>query len=357
MRPLSKYWSLSVIAVLLLGTVWGYQSFFSDHLKSPQYYQSNGAVQITNTHISSKYPGRVQEIFVNEGDLVKKGDLLVAMQVDDLKAQLAEANALYDQAVSGVDSAHAQLAARKSEKFAAEAFVRQQKNEFHAAQIRLDRVRRIAQKGALSLQDLDDQIAFVNSLESAVASAEAQVITTQAAIDIAETNITSSETRVKAAEASILRIKAEINDANLVAPVDGRIQYRVANPGEVVSAGGIVLSMIDLNDIYMSFFIPEHLHTLVDIGDEVRIVLDAMPEQIIRARLYFISPSAQFTPKYVETQSEREKMMFRVKARFDDGFIKEYKSVLKVGVRGTAWVNTYDEETWPTFLTIDKTTL
>lgn len=354
MRLSKKILGLSITGLFLCGIVFGYQHFFNDNLEHSKFYQGNGSVQITNIHISSKYPGRIQDIYVKEGDFVAKGDLIAVMQVDDLKAQLLEAKALYAQAVNGVESAKVQLSARKSEKNAAEAVVRQQKGELQAAQARLERVQKLVRRGAVSKQDLDDQTAFTNSLESAVASAEAQVLTTQAAIDIAKTQITSSESQVKAVEASIVRIEAEIKDANLVAPVDGRIQYRVASVGEVVPAGGIVLSMVDLSDIYMTFFIPERLHTLISVGDEVRVILDGMPDRVIAAKLYFISPSAQFTPKYVETKNEREKMMFRVKARFNADFVREFKETLKVGVRGVAWMNLDGEGSWPAQLMFEE---
>lgn len=349
---LKKYRLIIVLSIGLVGVVFGYQQIFQDSLDKLRLYKGNGIVQITNSQIATKYPGRVEEILVREGDFVQKGDILAVMQVSDLKAQLLEAEAFFEQAESSVKIAQAQLIARESEKNVAEAIVKQQKSELIAAKSRLERVQKLVRRGAISKQDLDDQTAIADSLESAVVSAEAKVFAAQAAIDIARTEIIGSESKVKAARASITRIQLEIADANLKAPVDGRIQYRVANIGEVVPAGGTVLSMIDIDDIYMTFFIPEKYHTLVSMGDEVRIILDAMSDRVISGSLFFVSPSAQFTPKYVETKNEREKMMFRVKVRFDEQFVNEFKNILKVGIRGVIWVNSDQLEPWPSTLDI-----
>jgi hypothetical protein len=96
----------------------------------------------------------------------------------------------------------------------------------------------------------------------------------------------------------------------LTAPRDGRVQYRVAQAGEVLAAGGKVLNLVDLGDVFMTFFVPETIAGKLALGSEVHIVLDAAPQYVIPAKVSFVASTAQFTPKTVETASERQKLMF-----------------------------------------------
>ena len=83
--------------------------------------------------------------------------------------------------------------------------------------------------------------------------------------------------------ATVERIQADIKDSALKSPREGRVQYRVAQPGEVVGAGGRVLSLVDLSDVYMTFFLPTAVVGRVALGTEVRLVLDAAPQYVIPA--------------------------------------------------------------------------
>ena len=147
------------------------------------------------------------------------------------------------------------------------------------------------------------------------------------------------------------RIQADIDDSQLKAPRDGRVQFRVAQPGEVVAGGGRVLNMIDLTDVSMTFFLPtEHAGRLA-MGSEVRIVLDAAPQLVIPATVSFIASNAQFTPKTVETASERQKLMFRVRARIAPELLRGHLEQVKTGLPGEAWIRLDTSREWPQHLT------
>jgi HlyD family secretion protein len=163
----------------------------------------------------------------------------------------------------------------------------------------------------------------------------------------AKTQIEGAKSAVKAARANVERIQADIKDSVLVSPRDGRIQYRVAQLGEVVSAGGRVLNMIDLGDVYMTFFLPTVEAGQVAMGAEVRIKLDAAPDYVIPARVSFVSDVAQFTPKTVETAVEREKLMFRIKAQLPEELLKKHIARVKTGLPGVAYVRLGANRPWP----------
>ncbi|MFZ3121101.1 MAG: HlyD family efflux transporter periplasmic adaptor subunit, partial [Variovorax sp.] len=155
--------------------------------------------------------------------------------------------------------------------------------------------------------------------------------------------------------ATIARIQADITDSALTAPRDGRVQYRVAQPGEVLAAGGKVLNLVDLSDVYMTFFLPETVAGRVALGSDVRIVLDAAPGFVIPAKVSFVASTAQFTPKTVETASERQKLMFRVKARIDPQLLKNNLAQVKTGLPGVAWLKLDDKAEWPAQLVVKVT--
>jgi HlyD family secretion protein len=125
------------------------------------------------------------------------------------------------------------------------------------------------------------------------------------------------------------------------------VQYRVAEPGEVLPAGGVVLNLIDLTDVYMTFFLPTAQAGRVALGAEARLVLDALPDRVIPARISFVADVAQFTPKTVETAEERAKLMFRIKAQVDPELLQRHLSQIKTGLPGMAYVRLDPATPWP----------
>jgi len=133
----------------------------------------------------------------------------------------------------------------------------------------------------------------------------------------------------------------------LKSPRAGRVQYRVAQPGEVLSAGGRVLNLVDLGDVHMTFFLPTVQAGRVALGAEVRLVLDAAPQYVIPAKATFVADVAQFTPKTVETEEERLKLMFRIKAQIPPELLTKYIQQVKTGLPGMAYVRLDPNVEWP----------
>jgi HlyD family secretion protein len=142
-------------------------------------------------------------------------------------------------------------------------------------------------------------------------------------------------------------VEAQIEDSTLKSPVRGRVLYRLAEEGEVLSAGGKAVTLLDLGDVYMEIFLPAQDAARVRIGAEARIRLDVRPEYAARATVSFVSPEAQFTPKQVETKSERDKLMFRVKLQVPPDLIAPYIERIKTGIRGVGFVKIDDAAEWP----------
>ena len=340
-----------IVAVLVLAG-WYAWKWFADGSENKAFIGSNGRIEATEVDVATKMAGRVGDILVEEGAFVKSGQILATMQVQTLEAQLREAKAQRQQAVNGVASAQAQLAMRQSDKTALIAQVRRAEAELNAAKGRLVRSETLVKEGATSTQTLDDDRARTESAEAAVAAAQAQVASADASIAAARTQIVGAQSQVEAVDATLERIQAEIDDSQLKAPRDGRVQFRVAQPGEVLGVGGRVLNMIDLSDVYMTFFLPTEAAGRLALGSEVRIVLDAAPDYVIPAKVSFIASSAQFTPKTVETASERQKLMFRVRAKIDRELLLKHLEHVKTGLPGEAWVRLDPSQEWPARLAL-----
>lgn len=314
------------------------------------FVSGNGRIEATEVDVATKLAGRVESILVAEGDFVTVGQTLARMQVDVLDAQHDEAMAQSRQAVTAVASAEAQVAGRKSDTAAAEAVVVQRESDLDAAKRRLARSGPLAEKGAVSDQVVDDDRASVRGAEAVLNAAKAQVAAAEAATKAAQSEVVGAGSGVAASEATVARVQADIEDSELKSPRAGRVQYLVAQQGEVVAAGGKVLNLVDLGDVYMTFFLPETVVGKLALGSEVHIILDAAPQYVIPAKLSYVASTAQFTPKTVETASERQKLMFRVKAQLDRELLEKHLKQVKTGLPGVVWIKLDAKGAWPSEL-------
>lgn len=280
----------------------------------------NGRIEAEQVDIASKYAGRVQEILVHEGDMVQPGQVLAKMDTAELDAE--------------IDKAKAQLAEAEAAIKQAEAEIVQRQSEHTLAQQELTRAMPLVRRGSLSKRTLDQRQSQRDAAAAAVNAAKANLVTQNRAVDVAR--------------AEVKQVKAKIDDSLLKTPVVGRILYRLAQEGEVLAAGGKVLTLIDLSEVYMEIFLPSRDAARLSVGAEARIVLDAaMSEYAVPATVSFVAPEAQFTPKQVETRSEREKLMFRIKVKIPHELVLKHIEKVKTGVRGVAYVRLDATVAWP----------
>ena len=253
-RWIRAAWGVGIIAIVAIIAWLAWQ--YLQAQKGKNIASANGRIEATEVNIAAKYAGRIAEEFVDEGDYVTTGEVVAKMDTDVLQAQLREAKAKVKEAQSTITSKRSKLAENESKKAAAQATVLQRQAELWAAKKRADRTAVLAGRASVSQQEADDDKARVEANNAAISAAQAQVKAAEAAIATARSEVLEAESSYQAAVATVQRIQADIDDSDLKAPRDGRIQYRVAQPLEVVAAGGRVLNMIDLSDVYMTFFLP-----------------------------------------------------------------------------------------------------
>jgi HlyD family secretion protein len=279
----------------------------------------NGRVEAKLVDVSAKEPLRVKKILVDEGGLVKPGQVLVELDTSTLQSQLAEAEA-------NVQAAEERLAL-------ARASITKQRSEIKLAEVQLDRSRRLVAQHAGSQQELDVR--------------QTQLDTTRATLGQSEAMLATANQQIEAAKANAETVQTRIKDATLRSPVVGRVLYRLAEPGEVLGPGGKALTVVNLEDVYMEIFVPSDQAGRLKVGEEGRITVDFEPNRAVPGYVSFVSPEAQFTPKQVETKSEREKLMFRVKIQVPKELAAQYVERIKTGVRGVGYIKTDPAAVWP----------
>jgi len=235
---------IAVVAVVA-GALYGAWHFLQPKGLPAGLASGNGRIEAVEIDIATKSGGRVKDILVTEGDFITAGQVLAQMEIEVLQAQLKQAEAQRQQAVVSIETAKHQVVQRKAERQAALALVAQREAEREAARKRLARSEELAERGTTSQQVLDDTRAQFESANATVSAARAQVAAAEAAIGTAEAQVINAQAAVDAAGATVERIQADINDSSLRSPRDGRVQFRVAQPGEVLGAGGRVLNMVD----------------------------------------------------------------------------------------------------------------
>lgn len=352
METQTKVVLLRILAVILIATALVWWWMLRPAGLPAGIVAGNGRIEATEINIATKTPGRIVDIMAKEGDFVQAGAVLAHMDTQVLHAQQAEALAKVREAENAYQTALAIVTQRESEYTAAQAVVTQRRAELDAADKRFHRSQRLVGEGAIPQQDVDDNRARVLGIKAAIGSASAQVAAAKAGIQAAKSQVVQTQSAIDAVKATVVRLQADIDDSDLKAPRDGRVQYRVAEPGEVLNAGGRVLNLVDLTDVYMTFFLPTEAAGKVALGSDIRLVFDALPGYVIPAKASFVASVAQFTPKTVETESERLKLMFRVRARIDTELLKQHIRQVKTGVPGMAYVKLDPAAPWPANLEI-----
>jgi HlyD family secretion protein len=347
MKTAGKSWLVAAVLVLLAGGgYYAWQKLEGGDLPVG-FATGNGRIEAVEIDVSTKIAGRIREILVEEGDFIKAGQVLAYMDTEQLQARRRQAEAQLQRAIINVDTAKSLVVQRQAERRVATAVIAQREAQLDATERKLARSEQLARTDTVSRQVLDDDRATAQAAKAAVAAAQAQLAASEAAISAAKALVVDAGAAVDAAGAEIETITADINDSTLRSPRDGRVQYRVAQTGEVLFAGGRVLNLVDLGDVYMTFFLPAGQAGRVALGAEVRLVLDAAPQYVIPARVSFVADVAQFTPKTVETEEERQKLMFRVKAQIPPELLRKHIHQVKTGLPGRAYVRLDPQAEWP----------
>jgi HlyD family secretion protein len=280
---------------------------------------ASGHIEATEVRLAAKVGGRLLEAPLEEGDTVSVSDLVAVFETIDAEHQLAQARA-------NVDAADAKLrlllaGSRAEDLRRAEDQMAQAQAELDAARRDLDRLSGLADRGSATEKSRDDAATRKEVAERSVAAARAELDKLVAGPRRQE--IEAARAQRAAAEASVAAIEQRITDATVLAPSDGVITTRIAEPGEILPAGTTIAVLTDLARPWLTVWIDEPSLSKVVLGQQVTVRVDGS-DRAYEGTISFISPVAEFTPKNVQTPDERAKLVFRVKVRLDnpDGVFK-----------------------------------
>lgn len=304
------------IAALVGGAVWFVQQ--DSQVSNPHIAHVNGRLELARMDIASLYAGRVESIEVSEGQMVEKNTLLATLSSTTVQAQVAAAQAQQSQAEQAVNRAQAQIEA--------------QQQQLKVAEMDLANAQKMRRDNLISRSELEKR---------------------QAERDAANAALQAVQAAKREAEAAVQQAKAQVEQASSVdqdmavrAPQAGRVEYKIAEVGNVIPAGGKVVSLLNLDDVSMNLFFPTPTVNKIALNSEARIVLDGS-DFVFPATVTYIAADAQFTPKYVETQAEREKLVFKVKLQIPPDIAQQYSAYLRGGMTGNGYVLTESNSAWP----------
>lgn len=286
---------LFIVAIFCAIGFFVYKNFFAKN--NDNIITGNGRVEAREVAVSAKFGGKIVELKVNEGDYVKKDQLLAVIDSRaleaDIEAQKAKSNEILKQ-ISAVDAeikaANSDITFYTKELNRTKTLIKQN----FASQLELDKNNNALDKTKAKLNSL---IANKNSLQ---ASYESLLAT------------------IKAQEINL-------SDMKIYSPINGVVLYKLVENGEMISNGSRMFIMYNPDDLYMTIYMPSENAGQVKLGEKATVKLDAYKNKTFPATITFIADNAEFTPKEVETQKERQKLVFRVKLTFDDNSNREAK--------------------------------
>ena len=353
---------LLILPILAIGgaAVWYFQ--FRDPGMPKGVVALSGRIEGDGSAVASKTAGRIREIFVREGDVVKSGQVVATLDDEQIRAREAQAQAAVEQSRARVRQSEQGIGVLQSQlksnelsvgqsRLDADGRVKQAEGQLAAAQAQLaqaeaayqlavfdkDAYTRLAKVGAASERQGRQAISTEQTQKALVAAAKKQVEAAEGGLTTAKANLTNPDIRGQqsigvqrqilqaqaeqsASRADLMRqlslldeAKANRKDLNVIAPFDGTVTTRAAEPGEVVSAGTPILTVVDLTRIYLRGFVPEGEIGKLKIGQSARIFLDSAPDKPIDAVLIRVDPQASFTPENTYFRNDRVKQVIGVK--------------------------------------------
>lgn len=343
-----------VVALLAVAGFFVWRAFFAVSTPKNVVFLS-GRIEGDDSAIASKQPGRILTINFREGDPVRKGDVIATLDNAQARAVVAEAQArvLVAMRTTGVMSAQlrqAQLATGQAQG-AVTGTTAQAQSQVAAAQAQLERAKSASalandderravslyQTGDVAQAQRDQAVSSAEQASQAVQAAQQQVGAAQGALTAARANyaeppmrreqaaavaaqLDTQDAAVRAATAQLEQAKAAERDLVVRAPFNGTVMVRSAEPGEVLPAGTPIVTLLNLDKVYLRGFVPEDQIGHVVIGQSARVFLDSDPNHPIDAYVLRIDPQAMFTPENTYFRSDRVKEVFGVKLGLRSGF-------------------------------------
>lgn len=295
-----------------------------------------GVVEGLDVSVISRLATRVASVEVQEGDVVKRGQVVAKLDCTDQVATLARARAEVAAAVAslsasttGVDTAAHNASAAIANEAASRAQQQVLEAEERLAKTDLDRARRLVQAGAAPQEELDRALARLDELQAQIAAqraargaSRAQAGAASSTKDATEAQAKVAESQIDAARQRVAVAEDAVRECTLVAPRNGMVATRVREPGEAVQPGSVLLNITDLTDARTRFYLPNDELAAAMPGRKVSVVADAYPNEVFEGVIANVSPRAEFTPRNVQTRNDRQRLVYAVEIRIPNPDMK-----------------------------------
>lgn len=292
--------------------------------------RTTGTIEATEVRVASEVGGKVLWLSAEEGSAVEEKEVLARIEHEDLDLQLAGARA-------GVELAEAQLnllleGARSEDIRQAEEAVIQAREEAKLAGEDYRRMTELFAGGSVTQKQRDDA-------EARNTKAQAQLRLAQAALEKLQSlsrpqEVRAARARLAQTEIEVKRLEKKIADCEIRSPMRGVVTQRLAEPGEIVAPGNVLFIISDLSRVYLTVYVSETDLGRITLGQEASVFLDGIPERSFPGRIVHIAEEAEFTPKNVQTEEERTKLVFGVKIAIDNP-----EGIFKPGLPAEASLN------------------
>ena len=289
--------------------------------------KASGFIEAREIDIRSEISGKIVSLNFEEGDKFKKGELICLIDKEKLEFQLKQAEAKVEETMAGLSLLKSGL--RKEEIDRAKNLVQELTEKRNLARREYERAKELFEKGVLSKSAFDTAKTSMKMTEEEMLGAQRQYEIAKKGYRMEE--IEESQAVLKGAEFKVEEIKRNIKDSEILSPVTGIITKKVAENGEYVPTGGLIATITDLSYVWLKIYLSENEYGKVMIGQKVRIKIDSFPEKYFEGKIIYISSEAEFTPKNIQTQEDRVKLVYALKVGINNN-----KGIFKPGMPADA---------------------
>lgn len=311
---------LVVLAVLAVAGYFIWQQFFATARVPDSIVSLSGRIEGDDSAVAPKTSGRILEIRVREGDSVRAGDTIAVLDDQQVRAREDQSRAALLQAEARAKSSHDQIAVLEEQLQQGQAEVAQQEASYQLALFDKEAYTRLAKTGAVSERQGKQAESAADQLAAAVAAAKRRVSGTRMQLAQQQAEIASAMANTQQARAQLNEAQANRRDLTVIAPFNGTVATRTAEPGEVVTPGTAIITLIDLSRVYLRGFVPEGQIGKVKVGQPAHVYLDSNPKQPVDAYVSRIDPQATFTPENTYFRDDRVKQVVGMKLQLKGAF-------------------------------------
>ncbi len=304
MRRILLFFIIALVIAALF-----YYFLTRDKKEGNDFIKVSGNIETTEVDVGFKISGRIVSLSVQEGDWVDKGKVLAKLDDEDLRHRLELARAVLNSAQAKLRKLLA--GSRPEEIREAEAVLSQAKSDLENKQAHYERMKPLFERGIIPKETLDNAEAGYK-----IAKASFQRVTENYLIvkeGPRKEDIEDARAQVEQARASLKLAETQLSYTVLYSPHSGVVLVKASEMGEVVNPGTSVLTLADLENVWLKAYIPETDLSRIKWGQEVIVTTDLKPKKEYKGKISFISSQAEFTPKSIQTEKERVTLVYRIK--------------------------------------------